>query len=75
MENSDEKSCGMKGRCPCLCHKAIGLLITAIGVVFLLGALNVLTPHCVELLWPILVILIGLKKTFGKGMCKCCVRG
>jgi len=48
-----------------------GLFIVLIGLTFLLGALNVLTARVVEITWPILLILLGLKKMF-RGMCKCC---
>jgi len=60
-----------EGKCGCPCHKAPGLLVALIGLVFLLGALNVLSPRAVEITWPILLILVGLKKMCG-GMCKCC---
>jgi len=48
-----------------------GVFIVLIGLTFLLGALNVLSPRAVEITWPILLILLGLKKIFS-GMCKCC---
>ncbi|HXI84115.1 MAG TPA: DUF5668 domain-containing protein [Verrucomicrobiae bacterium] len=60
-----------EGKCGCPCHKMPGLFIVLIGLTFLLGALNVLSPRAVEIIWPILVILAGLKKMFS-GMCKCC---
>lgn len=67
----DGKSCGMKG-CKCPCHKMLGILIALIGVTFLLGHLGVLSSGIVDVVWPILLILIGLKKTCPKGFCKCC---
>jgi hypothetical protein len=60
-----------ESKCGCLCHKMCGLFIVLIGLTFLLGALNVLSPRTVEITWPILLILLGLKKMCG-GMCKCC---
>jgi hypothetical protein len=60
-----------EGKCGCFCHKMPGLLIALIGLTFLLGAFNVLSPRAVEITWPILLILLGLKKMFS-GMCKCC---
>lgn len=57
--------------CKCPCHKAIGVLVVAFGLTFLLGALGVLSAHAVSITWPVIVILGGLKATF-KGMCKCC---
>jgi hypothetical protein len=49
----------------------IGVLVVAFGLVFLLGALNVLSDRAVSIAWPIIVILAGLKKLFG-GSCSCC---
>jgi hypothetical protein len=60
-----------EGKCSCPCHKVPGLLIASIGLVFLLGAFNVLSSRVVQITWPILLILLGLKKMCG-GMCKCC---
>jgi hypothetical protein len=37
----------------------------------MLGALNILTGRAVEIIWPILVLLIGVKLVF-IGRCKCC---
>ena len=59
------------GKCGCPCHKMIGVLVVAFGLVFLLGALNVLSDRAVSIAWPIIVILAGLKKLFG-GSCSCC---
>jgi hypothetical protein len=67
MENPQDKKCG------CPCHKAVGLFILLIGITFLLGALGVITEHTVSLIWPVFVILLGLKKLAG-GMCKCCTK-
>jgi len=63
--------CGT-GKCKCPCHKMPGILIVLIGVLFLLEAFDVVTPHVVAVGWPILLILFGLKKMCPKGMCKCC---
>ena len=60
-----------EGKCTCPCRSMIGVLIALIGLTFLLEAFNVLSPRTVEIVWPILVILVGLKKAFG-GMCKWC---
>jgi len=64
MDNSGEQ-------CKCPCHKAIGVLVVAFGLTFLLGALNVLSPRVVGITWPVIIILAGLKSLCG-GMCKCC---
>ncbi|MGO9246177.1 MAG: LiaF transmembrane domain-containing protein [Verrucomicrobiia bacterium] len=58
-------------KCSCPCHKIIGLFIALIGLTFLLGALNILSPRIVGVTWPILLLLIGFKIVCG-GSCKCC---
>jgi len=56
--------------CGCPHHKIVPLVIVLIGVVFLLGALNVITMATVGMLWPIgLIIIGGMKLT--SGMCAC----
>jgi hypothetical protein len=49
-----------------------GGFIALIGLTFLLGALDVLGPKIVNIVWPSLVILLGLQSSVGKGRCKCC---
>jgi hypothetical protein len=51
----------------------VGILVALIGLTFLLGNLGVIGERVVSIAWPVLLILIGLKKTTG-GMCKCCAR-
>lgn len=58
--------------CCCVCHKVGGIVVALIGLDFLLGALNVLSQNAVNIVWPVLVIIIGLLKAFGQGKCKCC---
>lgn len=62
------------GMCKCPHHKFVPMLITLIGVAFLLQALDVLTASFVATAWPVLLILIGLQKMFA-GMCSCCSGG
>ncbi|OGZ53598.1 MAG: hypothetical protein A3B25_00650 [Candidatus Ryanbacteria bacterium RIFCSPLOWO2_01_FULL_48_26] len=57
--------------CPCPHHKMTPILVVLIGVDFLLGAFNILTPETVQIIWPILVIIGGLTK-LNEGRCKCC---
>ena len=59
------------GMCSCPHHKIVPLSITLIGLSFLLGDLSILTWGAVGLIWPILLIVIGVVK-MSKGMCKCC---
>jgi hypothetical protein len=62
-------ACG--GKCGCMHHKMVPLMITLIGVLFLLRALSVLSAGLVDMLWPIALTLAGLVKLMG-GKCKCC---
>lgn len=62
------------GRCKCPHHKMTGLCVTLIGLLALLGALNVVSEQIVAIGWPILLMIIGVKK-LTKGMCKCCDGG
>ncbi|MGD0060315.1 MAG: hypothetical protein ABSD58_12935 [Verrucomicrobiia bacterium] len=64
---ASEKKCS----CSCQCHKVVGLFIALIGLTFLLGAFNVFSQRAVEVVWPILLVLIGMKLTC-TGKCKCC---
>ena len=68
-EGKCEHACGAK--CGCMHHKMVPLMITLIGVAFLLQALNVLTASTVATVWPILLIVAGGTKMFS-GSCKCC---
>ena len=64
----------VKNKCGCPCHKSAGLAIVVLGVLFLLQNLGVLPAHIIGMVWPVLIILAGLKITL-KGMCKCCEKG
>ncbi|MFA6100140.1 MAG: DUF5668 domain-containing protein [Patescibacteria group bacterium] len=55
----------------CKCHSVVPVLIVLIGVTFLLQVFGVLSAYTANVIWPILLILIGLQKLAG-GMCKCC---
>lgn len=59
------------GKCGCFCHCMTGALTILFGLTFLLGALGVLGAHVVQIIWPILVILFGLRLMCNKA-CKCC---
>jgi hypothetical protein len=58
-------------KCTCACRKVVGLCVALIGLTFLLGALNILTARAVEILWPILLLFIGVELVIC-GKCKCC---
>ncbi len=59
------------GVCRCHHHKIIPALVVLIGLTFLLGSLNILTGSAVSIIWPVLVIVGGLSKMFGR-TCGCC---
>ena len=64
---------GSKMVCKCVHHKVTPILIILIGLTFLLGALNILSMWAVSIIWPVLLIIAGVKKLAMKsGMCKCC---
>ena len=61
------------GKCGCTCHKYKGLkgiLIALIGLTFLLSNLGVLSAQVAGIIWPVLVIIFGIKKM--SSICKCC---
>ena len=57
--------------CGCAHHKVVPLVITIIGLAFLLQALNIMTASAVSIVWPILLIVAGLTKIKG-GQCRRC---
>lgn len=69
--NMNGGKCVCEGGCGCCHHKVMPVLVTLFGVVFLLGAFEVLAADVVGIIWPIIVIVGGLSKLFG-GSCKCC---
>ncbi len=63
---SNEKKCG------CFCHQFNGYLVAALGLSFLLGHMEVISQKMAGIIWPIIVILLGVKNSIGKGKCNCC---
>lgn len=57
--------------CRCPHHSMMPIFAIAFGLVFLLGAMDVLTARVVSIAWPIIVIAAGLSKLTSK-MCSCC---
>lgn len=70
MENMPQGGEG-KNLCKCPHHKMIPGLVVLFGLLFLLHALGVVTEGLVSVVWPVLVILVGLQKMM-QGKCKCC---
>lgn len=68
MSKSTEASCG----CGCVCHKVNGVFLILIGAAFLLGKFEIITQNVVNTTWPICLILMGLKSSVGRGVCRCC---
>lgn len=58
-------------KCNCFHHKLVPIFIVLLGVLFLLGAMDVIAAHTVSVVWPVIVILAGLQKLMGHN-CKCC---
>ena len=68
----DNMQGGGQGKtCTCIHHSIVPILITLLGLDFLLGALNVLTGDFVAITWPIVLTLIGLMKLASR-RCTCC---
>ena len=65
-------NCGCS--CGCPCHRAHGVLITLFGLVFLLAHLDVISTQILNISWPVLVMVFGIKHSI-KGICKCCSCG
>jgi len=60
-------------KCRCPHHKVFPIFIVLFGLLFLLEAVNVITPTATNILWPIIVIAAGLQKLFEQ-KCSCCGR-
>lgn len=60
--------------CRCPHHRLNGLLVALAGLAYLLGNLEIITMHLANTIWPICVIIVGLNKSVGRYMCKCCKR-
>ena len=68
----DNKEKGEVGsKCFCPCHSMVGVFLVLFGAVFLLRQLELISESTTEIIWPIMIILVGLKKIF-KGKCPCC---
>ncbi|TSD04590.1 MAG: hypothetical protein Greene071436_121 [Parcubacteria group bacterium Greene0714_36] len=59
------------GMCRCQRHSMMPVFAIAFGLVFLLGAMDVLAARVVSIAWPIIVIAAGVTKLTRK-MCSCC---
>lgn len=59
--------------CNCPHHKVIPGLIALLGLLFFLHAFGVFSQHVVDIIWPLIVLLIGVNKMF-MHKCNCCSR-
>ncbi len=57
--------------CKCNHHKVVPMMVFLIGLVLLLGALNILSSNLVSILWPAFLTIAGFMKMM-EGKCKCC---
>jgi hypothetical protein len=53
--------------CKCGHHKLVSLAIILFGLAFLLEALGYMSMQTVNIVWPVIIIVLGFTK-----MCKCC---
>jgi hypothetical protein len=67
-----EKCAHTHSHCHCICHMMKGLFIILIGLTVLLGNLEVLSAKVTGIIWPIFLILAGIKLSIMRGCCKCC---
>ncbi|MEK7503668.1 MAG: DUF5668 domain-containing protein [Patescibacteria group bacterium] len=52
-------------------HKVMPMLIVLLGLTFLSKELGIVSAGTANVIWPVIVILAGLKKLMGN-VCKCC---
>ncbi len=67
----DHMMTGGKMKCSCFHHKIVPALIIFIGALFLLNAIELLPENLLNILWPLMLILVGITKIFS-GNCGCC---
>lgn len=57
--------------CKCTHHFIVPLLITGLGILFLLPQFGILGDQAVGAAWPVLLALIGITKLTSRS-CTCC---
>ena len=60
-----------QNNCQCMHHKIMPMLIVLLGLTFLSKELGIVSAGTANVIWPVIVILAGLKKLMGN-VCKCC---
>ncbi|MEK7664490.1 MAG: hypothetical protein AAB340_03605 [Patescibacteria group bacterium] len=59
--------------CNCIHHKVIPFLVVVFGVTFLMGFWEMINWDVVNIVWPVIIIVIGLMKLVERmEICKCC---
>lgn len=58
--------------CKCPHHRVNGMLVALAALAYLLGHLEVISMDHANTVWPVLIMIVGLNKSFARGMCKCC---
>jgi hypothetical protein len=53
----------------------IGLILVAVGIIALLGALGFITGSVWSYAWPVILIVIGIAFLMGRGRRGCCCGG
>ena len=71
MENQNMNMSGMGCKCPH--HKVVPLFIFVIGLIFFLHAFSLVSQRFTDIVWPLVLMLIGLQKMFSH-KCNCCSR-
>lgn len=62
-----------QSHCTCAHHKTMPAFLILIGLSFLLTHFNIISENLNAIVWPSLVVLLGLSKLRG-GSCKCYMR-
>ncbi|KKQ59506.1 MAG: hypothetical protein US81_C0039G0008 [Parcubacteria group bacterium GW2011_GWE2_38_18] len=57
--------------CSCPHHKMVPIFVILFGLTFLLEAFEVISTEAVSIVWPIIVIVVGVQQLVSN-YCKCC---
>lgn len=60
-------------KCACPHHSVVPVFIALLGLVLLGHAVGLITDGFNAVVWPAIILVIGLVKMFSRG-CKCCSR-
>ncbi len=75
MENMDNKEKAVrmadKNTCDCKHHSIVPIVVIIFAAIFLLESLGIISESFVDVLWPLLVGVVGVTMLREKG-CGCC---